>query len=360
MKLFTLINSDGYEIQGQDLENLDNTLDLLVDIFDQDAVASFLFEHIRFPNANIRIIDYTTPGITDEDIESLDDMRKNMGLKTPKEKTKFLKTLEGVLNRFDNMGNSQSRKKWLLELSEEIDNAEYEAKYTGDKTYLSELVDFYRSFWAIYKKHSNAEDSESPVRMSLLGETPVLDNKSPEQKRQEKEKRRMDELKKREEQQKKEAEEAQQRLKEAAARKERIKQLEIENAAKEKIRNEEYAYERLLARLVDAPHLVSEQDLKEIGDRVNDLKQEAENRISKLPRQERDLKLALIRGDSLSPKTFTEIKETSIGLHGSLQKYIEEVNKIPSSSVIAVNNMGSGRKTVPIYQVDTDSIDMAS
>ena len=48
------------------------------------------------------------------------------------------------------------------------------------------------------------------------------------------------------------------------------------------------------------------------------MKQEAENRISNLPREEREMKLALIRGDKISEKTFAEVKATAVGLHGSL------------------------------------------
>jgi len=66
------------------------------------------------------------------------------------------------------------------------------------------------------------------------------------------------------------------------------------------------------------------------------MKQEAENRIAKYPRDERELKLALIRGDKISDKTFQEIKTTAVGLHGSLWDYINEVNKIPVGSVLAI------------------------
>lgn len=282
-----------------------------------------------------------------------------MGIPTPQKKKERIGELEKIFSGLKSSSPDQL-KSVLLSLANELKIADYEASYTHDGSYLEQLKKYYKHFWAAYKSKTRATDDESPVQMTVLGETKVIPTKSPEQERQEEQKRRMEELKKQEEQQKKDAEAAQQRLKEAAEREARIKKIEVENAAKEKIKKEEQAYEQILEKLVGNPKSVTDADLKDLGDKVKDLKQEAENRISKLPRQERDLKLALIRGDSLSPKTFTEIKETSIGLHGSLQKYIEEVNKIPSSSVIAVNNMGSGRKPVPIYQVDPDRIDMAS
>ena len=50
------------------------------------------------------------------------------------------------------------------------------------------------------------------------------------------------------------------------------------------------------------------------------------------------MKLALIRGDKISDKTFKEVKDTAVGLHGSLQAYMDEVNKIPVGSVLALEN----------------------
>lgn len=86
----------------------------------------------------------------------------------------------------------------------------------------------------------------------------------------------------------------------------------------EEIRRQELAYENLLNKMVSTPEKVTEAELKSLGDEVKNLKQEAENRIAQLPREEREMKLALIRGDKLSPKSFEEIKTTAIGLHGSL------------------------------------------
>ena len=76
-----------------------------------------------------------------------------------------------------------------------------------------------------------------------------------------------------------------------------------------------------------------------------------------MPREERELKLAMIRGDKLSPKTFEEVKNTAIGLHGSLQGYIEEVNKIPVGSVAAVSRP-SETKQNPVPMSDPDSVDL--
>lgn len=48
----------------------------------------------------------------------------------------------------------------------------------------------------------------------------------------------------------------------------------------EAIRKQEQKYESLLERMVQDPSKVAEAELKELGDDVANLKQEAENRIA--------------------------------------------------------------------------------
>ena len=90
---------------------------------------------------------------------------------------------------------------------------------------------------------------------------------------------------------------------------------------------------------------------------MKNLKQEAENRISQLPREERELKLSLMRGDKISDKTFKEIKDTATGLHGSLQGYMEEVQKIPVGNVMAIQKQTTSASS-PVLMADPDSVDM--
>lgn len=112
--------------------------------------------------------------------------------------------------------------------------------------------------------------------------------------------------------------------------------------------------------MISDPGKVTDKELKSLGDEVKNLKQEAENQIAKLPREERELKLALIRGDKISEKTFSEIKETAIGLHGNLQEYIDEVNKIPVGSVMAIQNSPSMDAPQPVRMQDSDSVDLGN
>ena len=147
----------------------------------------------------------------------------------------------------------------------------------------------------------------------------------------EEERRREEEERKRreEEERKRKEEEEEKRLKEEAERRKQVAIAEAKIKAMEAIKKQEENYERI----------------------------QAENRIAQLPREERELKLAMIRGDKLSPKTFEEVKNTAIGLHGSLQGYIEEVNKIPVGSVTAVSRP-SETKQNPVPMSDPDSVDL--
>lgn len=118
------------------------------------------------------------------------------------------------------------------------------------------------------------------------------------------------------------------------------------------------AYENLLEKLVATPDKVTEEELKSIGEDVDKLKQEAENRITKLPRDQMEVKLALLRGDKVSPKSFKELKDTAIGLSGSLQAYVTEVNQIPVGSIMAIQNQSSPSPSNTIPSVDADTVDM--
>ena len=160
--------------------------------------------------------------------------------------------------------------------------------------------------------------------------------KSAEEIEEERRKEAAEEAKRKAEQEKREKEEREKKLKEEAKRKEELVAAQAKIKAMEAIRKQEQNYESILEKMINDPGKVTDKELKSLGDDVKNLKQEAENRIAKLPREERELKLALIRGDKISEKTFAEIKETAVGLHGNLQEYIEEVNKIPVGSVMAI------------------------
>lgn len=140
------------------------------------------------------------------------------------------------------------------------------------------------------------------------------------------------------EQKKREQEEKKKKLEEEAKRREQVAIAKAKIAAMEAIRKQEQNYEAILEKMISDPSKVTDAELNSLGKDVDDLKQEAENRINELPREERDLKLALIRGDKVSDKTFKELKDTSIGLNGSLMQYVGEVRKIPCGSIVSISN----------------------
>lgn len=175
---------------------------------------------------------------------------------------------------------------------------------------------------------------------------------------EEKRKREAKEAARKAEEERKAKEEREKKLKEEAKRKEELVIAEAKIKAAEAIRKQEQNYETILGKLIEDPGKVTDKDLKSLGDDVNNIKQEAENRIAKLPREERELKLALIRGDKISEKTFTEVKETAVGLHGNLQEYVEEVNKIPVGSAMMIQNTPAPPQDNPVRMQDSDAVDL--
>ena len=87
-------------------------------------------------------------------------------------------------------------------------------------------------------------------------------------------------------------------------------------ARQEAIRKQEETYESILQKMVGDPSKVTDADLKQLGNDVGKLKQEAENRISELPREQRELKLALIRGDTISKSDIRKALEVIFAREG--------------------------------------------
>ena len=239
--------------------------------------------------------------------------------------------------------------------------AEFEARFTGDYGYFKQL----RQYWDILEREKQARlDSQiagNKIVKSAGGiQTKVLEPppKTMAEIEEEKRKQAAEEAKQKAEQEAKEKAEREKKLQEEAKRKEELKIAEAKIKAMEAIRKQEQNYETILSKMINDPGKVTDKELKSLGDEVKNLKQEAENKIANLPREERELKLALIRGDKISEKTFGEIKETAIGLHGNLQEYIEEVNKIPVGSVMAIENAPGGNTPQPVKMQDSDSVDL--
>ena len=139
----------------------------------------------------------------------------------------------------------------------------------------------------------------------------------------------------------KEEEERKKRIQENKKRQQAVQIAQAKIKALEQIRKEEETYELILSKMINDPGSVTKEDLDSLGKDVEKLKQEAENNIWKMPREKRDQRLALIRGDTVSPKTFTEMSKTAIGLQSSLEKYIGQVNRIPTGTINEIQSINA-------------------
>lgn len=327
-------------------------------LMSQKGIFAFMYKHLRFPNMKIKVIDYSNAHFWEK--WKLDSYREQMGIPDDKGKDKILKSWQGIWGKIGSMSDVQLESS-INDLKKLMQKAEFEARFSGDYTYLKQL----KQFWDRLDKEKQARlDAQSSgnkiVKKAGDVQTKVLEPppKTMTEIEGEKKKQAAEEAKRKAEQEAKEKEEREKKLKEEAKRKEALAIANAKIKAMEAIRKQEQNYEAILEKMINDPGKVTEKELKSLGDEVKNLKQEAENKIANLPREERELKLALIRGDKISEKTFGEIKETAIGLHGNLQEYIEEVNKIPVGSVLAIDNGPGMDKPQPVMMQDSDSVDL--
>lgn len=312
-------------------------VELLSKLMNQKSLFEFMNDHLRFPNMVIRIIDYSNAKGAYQR-KTLDKYRSDMGIPDANGKDKILKEWQGIWGKIGDMTDEELDAS-INKLRGLMAKAEFEARYTGNYAYLKQLT----QYWEKLDKEKQARLDSQLAGNKIVkkpGELPtqVLEPppKTMAQIEEEKRKAAAEEERRKAEEERKAREEREKKLKEEAERQKQLKIAEAIIREKEAIRKQEENYEAILQKMIGDPSKVTEKDLKSLGKEVDNLKQEAENQIAKLPREERELKLALIRGDKISEKTFVEIKETAVGLHGNLQEYIEEVNQIPVGSVLAI------------------------
>lgn len=333
-------------------------LEKFLQLFDQNKIFDFFDKYIRFGQLNVRVVDYSNA--TSKERILIDAFKRKLGIPDDKQKKQNLKFLnsqkQNTLKDIDK----------LLGISEKMrERAAFESKAIGEVTpYLTSINDFYVKLLDKRNKLAGADQDGSKVKVSPNGvevqKTVENVKKTPEQIQKEKEeqKKRDEERQKQEEEKKRKAEEEKRKQEEADRKlKEEAVIAEAKIKAMENIRKQEQQYETVLEKMINNPGKVTDEELKQLDGDVDKLKQEAENRINQLPREEREAKLALIRGDKVSEKTFTELKETAAGLSGSLEAYIGEVRKIPSGSIVAVQKQEEGKPTV-LQETDPDNIDL--
>lgn len=339
-------------------QKMQEGVSLLSQLMSQKSIFDFMFKHLRFPNMKVKIVDYTNA--SESQRKTLDKYRAEMGIPDAKGKNDILKNWQGIWGKIGDMSDEELETA-ASTLQKLMAKAEFEARYTGNYTYLNQLT----QYWDKLAKEQETRfdqkaNGDKIVKKSGEVATKVLEPppKSMAEIEEQKKKEAEEEAKRKAEQERKEKEEREKKLKEEAKRKEELAIAQAKIKAMEAIRKQEENYEAILQKMISDPGKVTDKELKSLGDEVNNLKQEAENQIAKLPRDERELKLALIRGDKISEKTFSEIKETAIGLHGNLQEYIEEVNQIPVGSVMAIQNAPGTNSPQPVRMQDSDSVDL--
>lgn len=331
---------------------------LLNALMSQKNLFDFMYKHLRFPNMEVKLIDYSNAKWLDKFI--LDKYRKDMGIPDRKGKDAIIKKWQSAWDGIGKLGDEQLDKA-IQGMSKLLVKAEFEARFTGDYAYFRQLSKIYQMMEKEKQARLDSQQAgDKIVKKAGDVNTKVLEPppKTMKEIEEERKKKEEEEARQKAEQEKKEKEEREKKLKEEAKRKEALAIANAKIKAMEAIRKQEENYESILQKMIADPGKVTDKELKSLGDEVNNLKQEAENQIAKLPREERELKLALIRGDKISEKTFSEMKETAVGLHGNLQEYIDEVNKIPVGSVLAIANAPGGNTPQPVMMQDSDAVDM--
>lgn len=331
---------------------------LLNTLMSPKGIFAYMDKHLRFPNMKVRIVDYSNAKWGER--KKLDWYREQMGIPNAKGKNKILGMLQGKWDKIGDLSDEELEAE-INKLQKLMAKAEFEARFTGEYAYFKQLT----QYWEKLGKEKQARLDQQANKSKIVkkpGEvaTKVLESppKTMAEIEEEKRKAAAEEEKRKAEEERKAREEREKKLKEDAARKEALVVAQAKIKAMEAIRKQEENYEAILQKMISDPGKVTDKELKSLGDEVKNIKQEAENQIAKLPREERELKLALIRGDKISEKTFSEIKETAVGLHGNLQEYIEEVNQIPVGSVLAIQNAPGTNSPQPVRMQDSDSVDL--
>lgn len=241
------------------------------------GIFEFMYKQLRFPNMKIKVIDYSNAGWGDR--KKLDEYRKQMGILDAKGKDKTLKDWQGIWSKIGGMSDSQLEES-INSLRELMKKAEFEARFTGDYTYLKQL----KQHWDRLEKEKQARlDSQQAgnkiVKKAGDVQTKVLEPppKTMAEIEEEKRKQAAEEARQKAEKEAKEKEEREKKLKEDAKRKEQLVIAQAKIKAMEAIRKQEENYEAILQKMISDPGKVTDKELKSLGDEVKNLKQEAEN-----------------------------------------------------------------------------------
>lgn len=331
---------------GDGTQSLVKSIKKLTKMFGLNSIMEFLSKHLRFKNMKTILIDETNSGRSQR--RQIEKFKKELGILTQREKYIARQKILKLMSSSD----QKEIEEGLAYIGKIMGPLKLEAKSTGQTAFVKSILTYQ------IRLQQKLNEMKNPGHVSKT-DTKITNNtvQIPPKSKEELAKEEAERKKKEEEQRRKEEEEKRKKLEADKKRAEAVAIAKAKIEAMEKIRKQEQNYENILNKMVADPSKVTDAELKSLGDEVNNLKQEAENRINELPRDQRELKLALIRGDKISPKSFKELKDSAIGLGGSLQSYMEEVNKIPCGSIMAVQNTTMPNSS-PVKMADSDSVDM--
>lgn len=331
---------------GDGTPTLVKSIKKLTKLFGLNSIMEFLSRHLRFKNMKTILIDETNAGFSQR--RQIEKFKKELGILSQFEKEMARRRILKLMSSSD----QKEIEEGLAYIGKIMGPLKLEAKSTGQTAFVKSMLAYQ------IRLQQKLNEMKNPGQVSKT-DTKITNNtvQIPPKSKEELAKEEAERKRKEQEQRRKEEEERRKKLEADKKRAEAVAIAKAKIEAMEKIRKQEQNYENILNKMVADPSKVTDAELKSLGDEVNNLKQEAENRINELPRDQRELKLALIRGDKISPKSFKELKDSAIGLGGSLQSYMEEVNKIPCGSIMAVQNTTMPNSS-PVKMADSDSVDM--
>ena len=99
-----------------------------------------MYDHLRFPNMKVRIIDYSNADADQK--KRLDKYRKGLGIPDAKGKDDIIKQWQMLWGEMGDMTDGQVDT-LIKTLRSYIAKAEFEARYTGDYTYFKQLTKFW-------------------------------------------------------------------------------------------------------------------------------------------------------------------------------------------------------------------------
>ena len=210
-------------------------------LMSQKGIFAFMYKHLRFPNMKIRIVDYSNASRILGEVGLLNKYRAEMGIPDAKEKDRILKGLQKVWGQIPNMNDSELKRTQDL-LKNALKKGEFEARFSGDYTYVKQLKQYWDRLDKEIQARLNAQASgDKIVKKAGDVQTKVLEPppKTMTEIEEEKKKQAAEEAKRKAEQEAKEKEEREKKLKEEAKRKEQLAIAQAKIKAMEAIRKQE-------------------------------------------------------------------------------------------------------------------------